>query len=228
MSSYYGEMWRVYRNAITWDSFVKEISRGESKWIFLRTMEAGWRNRIRRDLLTRYGVPAEDGVPEEEVNLLLLRYENLVRAAPSTTSADELLAELHRVLFQIHTLKGYLRHSYYVQLDEPDDIVWTIDTVLSSLSIRTPTRNECSESYMLVTGKIVNSGAVVLSGDEASEVATYVAIQMEDMQKRLPYLPEEREAMVARMRRLDEVHSALTGKSLLGSEALTEKIPSAK
>jgi len=185
-------------------------------------MGAGWHNRVRRDLLERFDVATE------EVDMFLVRYGSIAGATPSSTSAVELTAELGRMEWQAHVMKGYLRRAYYIERDDPDDVVWTIDRILFSLSPHTPTPAECAESYTLVTGKIVSPGAVVLDGEEASEVATYVAIQIEDMQRRLPHLTEGREDVFARMKRLDEIHSALTGKSLLGSDVLVEKVPSAK
>jgi len=218
----YGKLWEIYREASTWESFISLVARGRGKRVLLEATGAGWHNRIRRDLLERFDVPTE------EVDLLLVRYGSIARATPSSTSVAELTAELGRIEWQARTLKGYMRRAYYVERDEPDDVVWTIDRVLFSLTQHTPTPTECAESYTLVTGKIVNPGAVVLDGEEASEVATYVAIQIEDMQRRFPYLTEGREDMVARMKRLDDIHSALTGKSLLGSEALAEKILSSE
>jgi len=218
----YGKLWEIYREASTWEGFIRLVAHGKGKRVLLEAMGAGWHNRIRRDLLERFDVPTE------EVDLLLVRYGSIVRATPSSTSTTEMTAELGRMEWQARTLKGYVRRAYYIERDEPDDVVWTIDRVLFSLSPFTPTPIECAESYALVTGKIVNPGAVVLDGEEASEVATYVAIQIEDMQRSFPHLTEGREDMVAKMKRLDDVHSALTGKSLLGSEAPTEKILSSK
>jgi len=213
----YSKLWNIYKQANTWEEFLIAISRGRSKWIFLEAIETGWRNRIHKDLTERYSVS------EEEADILLDRYTCIVLAEPSSVSTEELKAEMMRRVVRINVLRGFLRFANYTSLDEPDDIIWTIDAELTKLGSGTPTKEECARSYTAVTGKVKEPGAVVLGITTADEIATCLAAQIETLYKHLTRSNKKNVEIVEEMRRLDELYSALTGKSLLGSE-LTECI----
>jgi len=215
MNSYYGELWKVYKSASTWGDFVKAISHGRSKWVFLEAIETGWKNRIRKDLLERY-----DDTSKIEIDTLLLRYESIVYTTPTTVSVIELKREIMRCALTINVLRGYLRHAYFTAFDNPDDIIWTLDEELTTLGTGTPTREECASSYTITTGKVVDPGAVAIPENVADEIATCLAAQIEDLYKHLGTQTRDGRAskIESEMKKLDGLHSALTGKSLLGSE----------
>lgn len=213
----YSKLWLIYKQASTWEKFLVEISRGKSKWIFLEAMEAGWGNRIRADLIERFSAP------EEEIDILLSRYECIVATEPASVSTEELKLEMMRRVMDINVLRGFLRYANYTAIDDPDDIIWTIDAELTNLGSGTPTREECARSYTAITGRVKDPGAVVIPEDAADEIATHLAAQMEILHKHLVPGGEKNEEIVKEMRKLDELHSTLTGKSFLGRE-LHERI----
>lgn len=213
----YSKLWSIYKQAPTWEEFLIHISRGRPKWIFLEAIETGWLNRIRADLVECYGVQ------EEEVDMLLHRYASIVTAGPTSVSIEELKAEMMRRVIAINLMRGYLRFANYTAFDDPDDIIWTIDAELTKLGSGTPTKEECARSYTAVTGRVKEPGAVAIQGDTADEIAIYLAAQIEELHKHLTPSGEKNKEIVTEMQRLDELHSTLTGKSILGSE-LPERI----
>ena len=210
----YSKLWSIYDQASTWEEFLMDISRGKSKWIFLEAMETGWRNRIRADLIERFAVQGE------EVDILLYRYECIVTAEPALVSTKELKIEMMRRVIEINVLRGFLRFANYTAFDDPDDIIWTIDAELTNLGSGTPTKEECARSYTAITGRIKEPGAVAIPGDTADEIATYLAAQMEMLHQHLVPGDKKNVEIVKEMRKLDELHSTLTGKSFLGPELL--------
>lgn len=209
----YSELWNIYKRALTWEDFLTTISRGRSKWIFLEAVETGWKNRIRKDLCGRYNVI------EEEVDILLCRYESIVVTGPAVASVEELREEMMRRVVDTNVLRGYLRYANYTAFDDPDDIIWTIDAELTKMGSGTPTKEECTSSYVIVTGRVVEPGAVAIPGDTADQIATYLAAQIEELYKHLvPGNEEKRAEIIEEMKKLDDLHGTLTGKSLLGSE----------
>jgi len=208
----YSKLWHIYKQASTWGDFLIDISHGRSKWIFLEAIEKGWRNQIEKDLTERYAVG------EEEVAVLLDRYTCIVIATPTSVSAEELKAEMIRRVVTINVLRGFLRFANYTALDEPDDIIWTVDAELTRLGTGTPTKEECARSYTAVTGKVKEPGAVVIPSDTADEIATCLAAQIETLHKHLTRGNKKNVEIVEEMQRLDELYSTLTGKSILGSE----------
>lgn len=209
----YSELWNIYKRALTWEDFLTTISRGRSKWIFLEAVETGWKNKIREDLCGRYDVI------EEEVDILLRRYESIVATGPVAASAEELREEMMRRVVDTNVLRGYLRYANYTAFDDPDDIIWTIDAELTRMGSGTPTKEECTSSYIIVTGRVVEPGAVAIPGDTADQIATYLAAQIEELHKHLvPGNEEKRAEIIEEMKKLDNLHGTLTGKSLLGSE----------
>lgn len=213
----YSKLWSIYKQAPTWEDFLIYISRGRPKWIFLEAIETGWLNRIRTDLIERYDVQGE------EVDILLHRYECIVAAVPALVSTEELKTEMMRRVMEINIVRGYLRFANYTAFDEPDDIIWTIDAELTKLGAGTPTKEECARSYTAVTGRVKEPGAVAIPGDTADEIAIYLVAQIEELHKHLAPGNEKNVEIVEEMQKLDELHSTLTGKSILGSE-LPERI----
>ncbi len=214
----YSKLWRIYEQDPTWEEFLMDISRGKSKWIFLAAIEAGWGNRIRADLIKRYAVQGD------EVDILLRRYLCIVTAEPASASTEELKEEIMRRVMDINVLRGFLRFANYTALDDPDDIIWTIDAELTKLGSGTPTKEECAGSYAAVTGRVKEPGAVAIPGDTADEIATYLAAQMEILHKHLVPGDEKNKEIVTEMRKLDELHSTLTGKSFLGQGIHEQRI----
>jgi len=208
----YSKLWNIYKQANTWEEFLIDISHGRSKWIFLEAIETGWRNQIRKDLTERYSVS------EEEADVLLDRYTCIVMTEPTSVSTEELKAEMMRRVVTINVLRGFLRFANYTAFDDPDDIIWTVDAELTKLGSGTPTKEECARSYTAVTGKVKEPGAVAIPSDIADEIATCLAAQIETLHKHLTQGSEKNVEIVREMQRLDELHSTLTGKSLLGSE----------
>jgi len=213
----YSKLWRIYKQVPTWEKFLIEISHGKSKWIFLEAIEEGWRNRIRADLIERFSVQGE------EIDILLSRYSCIVAAEPASVSTEELKIEMMRRVMEINVLRGFLRYANYTSLDDPDDIIWTIDAELTNLGSGTPTKEECARSYTVITGRVKDPGAVVIPGETADEIATHLVAQIEILHKHLVPGGEKNEEIVKEMRKLDELHSTLTGKSFLGGE-LHERI----
>ncbi len=211
MKMHYGKLWKIYESTLTWKDFVNTISRGRSRWIFLEALESGWENRIRKDLLERYDAP------EAEIELLLQRYESIIATGPTTASASELREEMMKRVLQANIMRGYLRYANYTALDDSDDIIWTIDTGLAELGSGTPTKEECATSYAIVTGKVVDPGAVVIREDTADKIAIGLAAQIEKLHRHLAQ-PGNKNApeIISKIRELGELHSALTGKSLIG------------
>jgi len=193
------------------------VSSGRSKWTFLEVLEEGWKNKIQSDLQKHYSVSAE------EVETLLFRYESIIRTDPTTISAREMMTQLSRMILDVNVVRGYLRHAYYVQLDDQDDIVAKIDEMLSKIGTGTPTSRECAESYVTVTGKAVNSEAVVLPGSIAESIADYLALQIEELQRSLSRLsgdPELLSEIVTELKKVDDLHVNLTGRSLVDHETI--------
>lgn len=213
----YSKLWSIYKQAPTWEEFLIYISRGRPKWIFLEAIETGWLNRIRTDLVGCYGVQ------EEEVDILLHRYESIVTAEPASVSIEELKAEMMRRVIEINVMRGYLRFANYTAFDDPDDIIWTLDAELTKLGSGTPTKEECARSYTAVTGRVKEPGAVAIPGDTADEIAIYLAAQIEELHRHITPNGKKNVEIVTEMKKLDELHSTLTGKSILGSE-LPERI----
>lgn len=213
----YSKLWDIYEQAPTWEEFLIYISHGRPKWIFLEAIETGWLNRIRVDLVSRYDVQ------EEETDILLRRYESIVTAEPTSVSIEELKAEMMRRVIEVNVMRGYLRFANYTAFDDLDDIIWTLDAELTKLGSGTPTKEECARSYTAVTGRVKEPGAVAIPGDTADEIAIHLAAQIEELYRHLAPGGKKNVEIVTEMKKLDELHSTLTGKSILGSE-LPERI----
>jgi len=218
--SYYQKLFPVYEQATTWREFIDLVSQGPGKWILLQAIEEGWQPRIHTDLCTKFRVP------REEVAVLLSRYENIVRTRPTHASTQEFTLQLSQSLAAANILRGYFRYAYYVASDDPDTIFTILDENLTRLGAGTPTRDECAESYTAITGHPVNPDAVVLSADKADEIATHLAAESEDLQKRLSLAtdtaPGKAETMATELERLNRLHVDLTGKSLIDIAAVRE------
>lgn len=217
--SYYYSMFQLYKRATTWLEFLNLVSSGPGKWSLLQAIEAGWRTQIHLDLCKQFRVP------DEEVVILLDRYQSLVNVTPKHASTSELTQQLGRVVSSANNLRGYFRYAYYIAVDEPDTIFTILDEQLTKLGAGTPTRDECARGYTAITGKHVNPDAVVLSADTADELAGQLAAEMEDTQKRLSRTadgPKVMTELINQIKRLNDLHVQLTGKSLLPGDELSE------
>lgn len=219
MSHYY-KLFPIYQKAQTWREFLEEVSQGTGKWSLLQALEAGWRGRIHSDLCTKYRV-----LPEE-ADVLLNRYECIVKTRPVHSSTQELTLQLAQCVEAANMLRAYFRYAYYVRADEPDTIFTVLDEHLTDLGAGTPTRDECAKSYTAITGQHVNPDAVVLAADKADEIADHLAAETEYLQKRLSQMvdtsPKSATKLVSELERVDQLHVSLTGKSLIDKTAMQE------
>ena len=196
--------------AANWEAYVQLISKGEYKWALIASLEDGQRELIQEDLINAFDVP------DEVIIIVLSRYECLAIANPSTASIIELEAGLKSTMAITNMLRAYLRYANYTMQDDPDDIIWTLDTELSKLGSGTPSRIECARSYTAITGRTVNPGAIVISNKEADEIATCIAILIDDLERIRSSIHNEKQLaeLETRLVQLDNYHSALTGKRI--------------
>ncbi len=206
----YQQFWDVCRDVDSWEEFLEKISSGKAKGALLEVIAAGWKNRLQQDLLRRFKAP------NVSIDNLMSRLQDVVEVTALHSPVDDLLEEFMRRVIQVNVLRGYLRYANYTQCDEPDDIIWTLDTELSELGSGTPTREECAKNYSAVTGRTVHTGGLVIPGKVADRIATYLAAQLEELQRHFQTTSNRKE-VVAEMRNINELHAILTGKSLLGS-----------
>jgi len=216
----YHKLFPIYRRVHTWREFLEEVSRGAGKWALLQALELGWRYRIQDDLCRKYRVPPE------EVDVLLSRYDCIVKTRPIHASAQELTMQQARIVKAANTLRGYFRYAYYVIVDDTDTIFTVLDEHLTDLGAGTPTRDQCARGYTAITGRHVNPDAVVLAADKADEIAKHLAAETEDIQKRLTRVvdssPENAAALIDELERVDRLHASLTGKSLVDRGAIQD------
>lgn len=214
----YQDLFPIYQRAKTWQEFLSLISSGPSKWVLLRAIELGWSTRIHLDLCKQFQVP------DEEVVVLLDRYQVMVNTTPKHASASELTQQLGQVINTANQLRGYFRYAYYVAVDEPDTIFTILDEHFTKLGAGTPTRDECARGYTAVTGRHVNPDAVVLSADRADEIADHLAAESEDIHKRLTRTvvtaPGQAAQLALELEKLDRLHVELTGKSVIDITAV--------
>lgn len=215
---YYQRLFPIYRQAGSWQEFLAKVSQGTGKWVLLQAIEEGWRNKIHSDLCEKYHVAGE------EADVLLDRYESLVKTRPIHASVQEHASQLGQVIGTINTLRGYLRYAYYIAVDEPDIIFTILDENLSRLGAGTPTRDECAKSYKALTGHHVNPDAVVLSAATADNIGNHLAAELEDIQRRLSRAvgtaPQQAAKLAKELEELNRLHVELTGKSVLDVEAV--------
>jgi hypothetical protein len=199
----YIQLQAIYQVATTWEQFLDIISRSPEKWILIFALEEGWKAKILNDLYTRYKVDIQ------EVDTLLNRYESLCITTPYELSNIELITRLNELVGAINVLRGYLRYAYYSALVDEDEVIGTIDELLTQVGSGTPTREECSESYTIITGKHINPDTVVLEANTADSVADILAIHIEELLRR----NDKRDT--DEINRLNDLHIKLTGRSII-------------
>jgi hypothetical protein len=199
----YIQLQAIYKAATTWEQFLDIISRPPEKWILILALEEGWKAKILNDLYVRYKVDIQ------EVDTLLNRYESLCITTPYELSNIELITRLNELVGAINVLRGYLRYAYYSALVDEDEVIGTIDELLTQVGSGTPTREECSESYTIITGKHINPDTVVLEANTADSVADILAIHIEELLRR----NDKRDT--DEINRLNDLHIKLTGRSII-------------
>jgi hypothetical protein len=199
----YIQLQAIYQVATTWEQFLDIISRPPEKWILILALEEGWKAKILNDLYVRYKVDIQ------EVDTLLNRYESLCITTPYELSNIELITRLNELVGAINVLRGYLRYAYYSALVDEDEVIGTIDELLTQVGSGTPTREECSESYTIITGKHINPDTVVLEANTADSVADILAIHIEELLRR----NDKRDT--DEINRLNDLHIKLTGRSII-------------
>ena len=199
----YIQLQQIYSKCNNWGEFLEYISKGEGKWALLHSLEEGWKAKILNDLYTRYKVDIQ------EVDTLLNRYESLCITTPYELSNIELINQLNELVGAINVLRGYLRYAYYSALVDEDEVIGTIDELLTQVGSGTPTREECAESYTIITGKHINPDTVVLEANTADSVAVVLAIHIEELLRR----NDKRDT--GEINRLNDLHIKLTGRSVI-------------